>query len=311
LGALAGKMINAKVDQELFESAVRFHIKNLKRGISCENVKDGIMYFRGEDHKEIPVKSGDENGQHWNKGLLFFFNGSDIISCMKDAGMIPEHSIQNYKKVSDITDFFNYVSGLEREDGAILYDRRSKAYSLVNKVDENAHAVRRIEGGLERLLPDNFITEDGSKPLVNNGKSNIGCRTQAAFKTTRGFDGADGGYRHIYAILIKQTAYNPLGLGTASYITDDTLDMFSFRHMPGKNAEYIVPGHSIAGVHKRYELKNGVYTQAGEDIVHINREGKLAYNNGEHVFRSNRDEKNVYQIRVMPEFVDDAVLMCK
>jgi hypothetical protein len=230
---------------------------------------------------------------------------------MRKVGMIPDHSTQNYQKVDDITDFFNYVSGLEREDGAIVYDRRSKAYSLINKVDENAAAVRKIEVGLENLLPGNFITEDRSKPLVNDGRSNIGCRTQAAFKTTRGFEGDDGQYRHIYAILIKQTAYNPLGLGTLSYITDDSLDMFSFRHIPDKNTEYIAPEQKIAGVHKIYELKNGLYTQASEDIVHINGEGRLAYNNGDCVFRNNGREKKVCPILKSMYAKEDALMVCR
>jgi hypothetical protein len=296
VGGNRQKMGNHKIDPGLFESAVRFHIKNLNRGVSCENVKDGVMYFRGEDHKEIPVQAGDENGQHWNEGLLFFFNGTDIVSQMRKVGMIPKGSWQNYKKVDDIPDFFKYVSDLEREDGVIVYDRLSKAYSHINKVDENAAAVRSIEGGLERLLPANFITEDCSKPLFEEGKSNIGCRTQAAFKTTRGFDGSDREYRHVYALLIKQTAYNKLGLGTMSYITDDTLDMFSFRHIAAGNSKYIDNKNKIAGVHKKYELRNGVYTQMAEDLVHINAEGRLAYNNEELVFKRNGHEKKIYPV---------------
>jgi hypothetical protein len=292
-------MINEKVDQELFESAVKFHIGNLERGLSCENIKDGRMYFRGEDHTDQPVPVGEENCQHWNHGLLFFFNGSDVVSHMKKVGIIPADTPNNYERMWDIGPFLTSMSGLKKKDGAIIYDRLSRAYTKA-KINENASAVRGLEGGLESMLPVNFISEDYSVPLRDNYGSNIGCRTQAAFKATRGFDGADRKYHHLYAILIKQTAYNPLGLGTVSYITDDSLDMFSLRHMPGKDSQYIIPSQDIAGVHKSYQLSQGRFRQMGEDIVHINRDGKLAYDNGEHVFK--KEQKIIFPVgSIMPE----------
>jgi hypothetical protein len=277
-------MINEKVDQELFESAVRYHIGNLSRGLRSEYVKDGIMYFRGEDHLDTAVPVGEENSQHWNRGLLFFFNGSDVVSNMKKVGMIPSDTPQNYERMWDICSFLEGTSSLKKKDGAIIYDRNAKAYTKA-KVNENAPAVRKIEGGLESILPVNFVAEDCSKSIIDSEGTNVGCRTQAAFKATRGFDGADGNYHHLYSILIKQTAYNPLGLGTVSYITDDSLDMFSFRHMPGKDMQYIALLYEIAGVHKSYQLSNKRFRQTGEDIVHVNREGHLAYDNGEPVFK--------------------------
>ncbi len=270
----------------LFEWLVKYHIdSNLKEGLENEVVKDGIMHFQGKNGKEVLAVVGDENGQPWYKGLLLLTNGSDIADILKEANVIlvdPKRPI-SFVDVKDDTIFYDFLRDLTRKDNAVIHDSIAGRITKA-RLNNNSPSLENIVS--EDILPFDYLSEDRSFPLYNEYNwTNLGNRSDVAVKASRGVLDSEKKYHPVDAYLIKHTIYNNLGFGPVVKISKNEMLLFFFKYLPEYSGPFIDDEHKIGGVLKTYNLnKDRRFTKVYEDIVDINKEGRLAYSSGKLVF---------------------------
>ena len=283
-------MINT--DRTIFELLTKYHIKrNLVAGLAKEEGADGRMYFNEKDGERVQVQIGEENGQRWYKGLFLLSNGSDIIDFLQRKGIIQD-SVPVSMDLRQEDGFFEFIDAMGRRDNAFVYDQDAKQTTRVRVKSENRRPSLKKGITVESMLPNDFLSEDGSYSLIDgNGDSNVGTRSATAVEVSGGFYGKRKSflgkreYHPVDAFLIKHTIFNSLGFGPVVHITRDSMEMFFFRHAPDMKGPFINEEYKIAGVYRAYELSDGKFSKIGEDrIVHLDNGGRLAYATGELVF---------------------------
>lgn len=255
----------------LFDLIVKYHIdNNLKNGLQSEEMIDGVMHFRENNYK-VPVKVGEENGQHWYKGFVLFANGSDITEYLVSVGIIPSNNHLSFVDIKSQDDFLNFLDKLTKKDGAAVYDSVSRKGTRL-KINQYSNSLEDLV--VEDILPDNFLSEDSLIPFFDeNGFSNIGCRTDMAVKTSRGVN-IKGDYHPIDAYLIKHTMYNKTGFGPVVHISQEEIDFFFLKYSP-ESKHFIDSKHKIIGIYKKFRLDNRRFVQVYESEAYINEEGRL------------------------------------
>ena len=264
--------------KDLFEVVIAYHIdKNLRAGLENEVVVDGQMQLmNGKGRK--PVVLGEENGQNWYRRLFLVANGKDIAATLQEHEVIPKTARVSYQNVPNAQSLHDYLDIATTKDGAVILDRESRRVTR-QRLNPNAPSLESIV--TEDCLPIDFITEDCSIELSGEDGSNVGCRTDAGYKVSRGLN-TDDGYHPIESFLIKGTAYNPLGFGSAARMSAEQIETFHFRYAPQAEGSFLDEEHNIIGVLRNYSPDEaGRYTLVHEEQVHLNQDNRLCYSCGD------------------------------
>ncbi|PIZ51620.1 hypothetical protein COY27_02805 [Candidatus Woesearchaeota archaeon CG_4_10_14_0_2_um_filter_33_13] len=268
------------IKEDLFELAVVYHIaNNLAGGLRTERFDNGKMLLK-EGDEYYPVEAGDETGQRWSRRLFLVANGSDIAETLQQHQVIPPTARVTYKTISGPSDFMQYLNVVTaKKDLAVILDRDSQRVTRQH-LDPNAPCFAQIS--TEDHLPLDFIADQGAVSLYDeDGCTNVGSRTNAAYKVSRGIE-KDGEIHPIEVVLIKATAYNSLGFGLAVRMTADQIETFHFNYDPNAQGQFLDEKQKIVGILRTYQPDNRFrFTLASEDQVHLNSEARLCYSQGD------------------------------
>lgn len=261
----------------LFEVFVKYHIGNLERGLAKR------------DEGEAPVRVGVENHREWYKGAIMFANGADLVDLLLRNRVIKKNAYFVYEKVRNNEDLTAYLDKLAEVDvsdegevdgivdGAMVYDRESRQVATV-KLNNSSPCLEEVVA--ENTLPNNFLSEDGSYPLIGTRGSHVGTRSELAFTLSRGVTDQKGKSHEIHAYMIKHTSYNELGFGPVVHMGKDRMELFFFRQEENAEGRYIDPEHKIVGVCRSYTRQEGKpFTLDKEMYVLPGENGKLKYLN--------------------------------
>ncbi|MBU0470794.1 MAG: hypothetical protein KKA62_01885 [Nanoarchaeota archaeon] len=255
-------MTNTK-NIDLFEILVDYHIsRNLKDGLAQERVEDGIMYSPGQNGENL-FNVGDENGRFWYNGVIMFANGGDLVDNLKDVGVIRPSARLFFQSAKDEEEISNLLDKAAPKDGAIIYDRTSKR---LTRTRLNNYIPELEDIAVEDVLPDDYLSEDSSYPLMGEDGSNVGCRSELAVTLSQGITGLDKKYHEIDAYLLKHTIYNPLGFGPVVHIGRNKMELFFFKHAPDSEGPFLDEEHKIIGIYRDYVKKDGKFVLDKERI---------------------------------------------
>ncbi len=224
----------------LFETLMRYHVSNLNQ--SLPHFKDGQIL----DKDGTSLEQGENP---YYKGLYLIYDGQEILE-KASSRIVRGSAIRETTYVPTQPQFFQTLTAQETThkkdpDVAYLYNTKDAKLTRV-KGELSNHANEDLDHILQRCLPDDFASPDGSIPLQD-----LGTKTANAVLTAYALNRpTDQGVR---AIIIKRTPYGSLGMGKLAEFGKDGLTReFYFEHNPNHSGPFVNPQHHIVGVYKQY-----------------------------------------------------------
>ena len=226
---------------DIFEALVRYHffnnlLPNLHRVVNGRLVVEGNVP-EGMDKNQV------------NSGALVIADGETLVDrLISDEVVLDEpDELEAPVPIPSTTEFFQYLNGMDGEDGAYIFDSQNRRILQVHELNNNPKKLKKIP--LSYLVPADFVHY---KPENAAKKQRMGTKTRNAARAARAYD-AD-------AFQIKRSRYTDLGFGKVTHFTIDGLaEEFFFKYEPEGKVPLLLdePGLRIAGVYRRYEPKDG------------------------------------------------------
>ena len=171
-------------------------------------------------------------------------DGDHSIKELVRAGALADFGIEQQTPIRKQEDLVDYLQKNHSGDGAFMYTRGGvRRVALMNN---HANLLSRMgEDGVYRLVPKDFVSEDGSVHVrgnLNHTKTLAALAGPQAVKYLEGFQ-------------VRRSAYGNTGMGAVVHTNKDgVVEMFHFRYEadakhPLVNVE---SGGGIVGVYRRF-----------------------------------------------------------
>ncbi len=226
--------------KNIFEVLMQYHIQNLNQSLPY------IQHGQILDKDATPLEQGENP---YYKGLYLIYDGQEILEKASQR-IVRGSAIRETTYVPTQNLFFqtltaNNTTHKKDPDVAYLYNTKDAKLTRI-KGELSNHCTEDLDHILQRCLPDDFASPDGSIPLAD-----LGTKTANALLTTYALNHPhDQGVR---TIIIKRTPYGPLGMGKLTEFGKDGLTReFYFEHNPNHTGPFINQQHHIVGIFKQY-----------------------------------------------------------
>ena len=243
----------------MFKWLVEYHCKhNLEACLPY--IQDGIFSFpEGHDIEE----GYEENTLPSYKGLVIFANGDTLIDKLRENEVILDKKEPEFREINSNTSLFNYIDSVRNSDGAYVFNSIKSKMAKVRLLNNNPYHCKDVS--LEDMLPENFLSEDGSVDT-----DEIGTKTRLAATLPAVYTDESKG-QNVETYQIKRTAYGNLKMGKVTHFDKDGLnEEFFLQYDPEHKGSFINEEAKIVGVYRRYERLAGDLIQMDE--VKVGRE---------------------------------------
>ncbi len=224
----------------IFEVLMHYHVQNLHQ--SLPHFQNGQILDKDNTNLEL-----GENPYY--KGLYLIYDGPEILE-KASKRIVRGSAIRETTPAPSIEQFFqtiqaNNTSHKKDPDVAYLYNTTDAKLTRI-KGELSNHCTEDLDHILQRCLPGDFVSPDGSSTIYD-----VGTKTANAVLTAYALNHPqDQGVR---TIVIKKTPYGPLGMGKLAEFGKDGLTReFYFEHNPNHTGPFINQEHNIVGIYKQY-----------------------------------------------------------
>ena len=228
----------------LFETLMRHHVSNLQQ--SLPHFNNGQIL----DKDNTSLEHGENP---YYKGLYLIYDGDHILE-KASSRFVRQSAQRETTYVPTQTEFLQTIAAKDTThkkapDVVYLYNTTGAKLTRLKGELSNYHPTENLDNILQRCLPADFESPDGSLSIYD-----VGTKTANAVLTAYALNRPHN--QGVHTIIIKKTPYGSLGMGKLAEFGKDGLTReFYFEHAPHlsqSQVPFIDPAHKIVGIYKEY-----------------------------------------------------------
>ena len=250
--------------ENIFEVMIRNHHDNLQTTLPHLNGK--ILH----DNEQLPLIEGETENPHYD-GLYLVYDGEKILETASSR-IMRKKALREAVSVPSEKSFLAQLRNGGDQDNVFLYNTNRQQLTKVKGEFSNAFPAGKgnLDDLLEKYLPTNFMSADGSTPAYEVGTKTANALL-TAYVLNRGID------RGVRTIIVKRTAYD-FGMGKVAEFGKNGLTReFFFKYDPEHTGPFIDEEHKIVGVLREYRHKRGKQVCTSEQYVSFDAGREVQY----------------------------------
>lgn len=254
--------MNRVTRENIFETMIQLQYSNLLN--SLPHFKNGQIY----DLDGTPL-DGKENP--YSKGAYIIYDGPQILEKAR-AMAVRKNGLGSTQEVPTDTNLLAYLKSYKDSDVTLLYNTSAQQITPLKGELKNYIEGEDLEEILTSSVPLDFV-EPRAKSLDLN---QIGTKTaNSIFVPYILNKQEDQGVR---TILVKRSAYGPLGMGKVAEFGKNGLTReFFMYHNPNHQGPFVNADYHIVGEVRTYAKENDKLELKQRQLVHIPQEGDIQY----------------------------------